>query len=269
MIWRNNYKETGVCFLMGGKRGQVAIFVIIAIVIVAAVAIIFLYPNLRIGITTGDFSPNNYLSTCMENSVRESIDILSKQGGYRNPEGYLIYNNEKIKYLCYASEYYQRCAVQQPMIKDHFEKELENMIDPEARECFESLKREYERRNYEISASNHQINVSVVPNVIEISLKSDVRVRKDELQENFDEFNIREDSEMYDLLMTAQNIIEFESTFGDSETTLYMQYYPELKIEKTKLGDGSKVYKLTNVVSEESFTFASRSQAWPPGYGLE
>jgi hypothetical protein len=48
-----------------------------------------------------------------------------------------------------------------------------------------------------------------------------------------------------------------------------MQYYPDLKIEKTKLSDGTTIYILSNVVSKDRFTFASRSLAWPPGYGLE
>ena len=74
---------------------------------------------------------------------------------------------------------------------------------------------------------------------------------------------------MYDLIMTSVSIIDYESTYGDSETTLYMQYYPDLKIEKTKLSDGTTIYVLTNVISKESFTFASRSLAWPPGYGIE
>lgn len=266
---RKNYKETGVCFYMRSKRGQVTIFVILALVIVVIVALIFLYPRIRTTFTTSDISPNTYLRTCIEPTIDKSTEILVKQGGYRNPEGYLDYKGEKIKYLCYTSEYYKTCTVQEPMIKNRFEKELETMIKPKAGECFAKLKEEYEDRNYQITGGNPTIKVSVIPNSINIEYSTELRIKKDDAEQRFDGFTARKESEMYDLLMIAQSIIDFESTYGDSETTLYLQYYPDLKIEKIKLGDGSKVYTLTNVVSGDKFTFASRSLAWPPGYGLE
>ena len=74
---------------------------------------------------------------------------------------------------------------------------------------------------------------------------------------------------MYELLFTAANIIDFESSLGDSATELYLQYYPDIKIYKNNLGDGSTIYKIENVISGESFTFASRSLAWPAGYGFD
>ena len=75
-------------------------------------------------------------------------------------------------------------------------------------------------------------------------------------------------SEMYDLLFIATNIVEHESQVGGSATELYLQYYPDLKIEKIKLTDGTTIYQLSNVVTGEQFSFASRSLAWPAGYGL-
>ena len=71
---------------------------------------------------------------------------------------------------------------------------------------------------------------------------------------------------MYDLLLIAESIVQFESTLGDSETTDYLNYYPDLSISKIKLGDGSKVYTLKDVVTNEQFRFATRSLVWPAGY---
>ena len=82
------------------------------------------------------------------------------------------------------------------------------------------------------------------------------------------DFEIELSSEIYFLLMTATSIVDFESTYGDSETRLYLLYYPNLVIEKNKLGDGSKIYKVREVTTKEEFIFASRSVAWPGGFGL-
>ena len=36
--------------------------------------------------------------------------------------------------------------------------------------------------------------------------------------------------------------------------------------EKIKLDDGTKIYEVSDVTTHETFTFASRSLVWPPGY---
>ena len=45
----------------------------------------------------------------------------------------------------------------------------------------------------------------------------------------------------------------------------YMIYYPHLRVEKKKQGDGSTVYVLTDKESEDKFIFASKSLVFPPG----
>ncbi len=250
------------------KRGQMAIFVIVAIVIVAAILIFFLYPGIRTNITGSEFTASSYLKDCIQPNVKESIDLLSKQGGYANPEGFIVYNDTKIKYLCYIEGYYKTCVIQQPMIKNHFESELNSLLAPKARACFTALEKEYEKRGYSVSSSSFDSKVELVPGQLKINFMAPITVTK-ESSNTYREFNVVLKSEMYDLLFTAASIIEFEATYGDSETTTYLQYYPNLKIEKTKLSDGSKIYRLTNVVTKETFTFASRSISWPPGYGLD
>ena len=64
------------------KRGQVTIFVIIALVIVAAILIVFLYPRLRATISGGELNPTNYLRSCIQPTIKENIQELSKTGGY-------------------------------------------------------------------------------------------------------------------------------------------------------------------------------------------
>jgi hypothetical protein len=56
-----------------------------------------------------------------------------------------------------------------------------------------------------------------------------------------------------------------EARYGNSETTIYMDYYHNLKVEKSEQTDGSTVYRLTDRKDGSVFQFASRSIAWPPG----
>lgn len=266
---RKDYKYYSHGFCMENKRGQLAIFVIIAIVIVALFLLLFFFRGKGpISPGTSVFSPQSYLQSCFGDELKKNVEMLSKQGGYENPEGYLDYDNAKIKYLCYTSENYKTCTIQQPLIKEHFESELNAKASSRIKQCVQNLKGEYEKRGYEVSLGNIDASVSFVPEKLLVAITAPITIKKADESRSFNGFDINIMSEMYSLLMTAVSIIDYEATYGDSETTLYMQYYPYLKIEKTRLSEGSKIYRLTNIVTSESFTFASRSLVWPPGYGF-
>jgi hypothetical protein len=251
-----------------GKRGQVAIYVIIAIVIVAVILVLVLFPGVRDTIAGGEFSPGSFLEDCVSEDVKSGVALLASQGGYADPEGFILHEGEKIKYLCYNSGNYETCVVQQPMIKNHFEMELGEIVTPRANECARELKEAYESRGYSVSSSSVSSQVSIIPGKIRVDFLAPMTVTKDSSQ-TFRDFDVELTSEMYDLLLTSQSIVEFESTYGDSETTLYLQYYPDLKIEKLKVDEGSTIYILGNFNTNEEFRFASRSLVWPPGYGIE
>ena len=267
-VEQNNYKENLTQEKMN-KRGQATIFIIIAVVIVVGIIILFfLAPDLGFNLR-GEIVPNEFLQEKIQDSVNSEIEILAKQGGYSNPEGAILYRGNNVKYLCYTAQYYLPCRVQQPMIKEHFEEELNSAVEQSVKENVGSLKSEYERRGFSVSGPETvESSVKIVPGEIRIDVKAPMTVTKDVTQ-NFNEFNIEMESQMYDLLMLATSIIDFESTYGDSETSLYMQYYPNLDIQKIKLGDGSTIYILRDVTTDEEFMFASRGLAWPGGYGFE
>jgi len=264
-----NYKHEVAENFMRNEKGQVAIFVIVALIIVAIILILLFYPKIPFIQPSAEVSPISFLKSCTAPEIKMQVKELADKGGYRNPEGNLTYGGEAIKYLCYTAENYKTCVVQQPLIKENFEKELNAIMKNKISECVDSLKQEYEKRGYDVSLSRSDAKVSFNPGNILVSISSPMTVKKEESSKSFSGFNIEMESQMYDLLMLSVSIVDYEATYGDSETTLYMQYYPDLKIEKIRLSEGSKIYRLTNVITNETFSFASRSLVWPQGYGLE
>ena len=258
---QKDYKEKSIKKTMN-KKGQVAIFVIVAIVIVGAVLVMFIFPEVNIFVE--DINPNAYLKDCIEPSTQEILSLLVRQGGYSEPENYLLYKGEKIQYLCYTVEDYLPCVIQQPLLVNKVAKEIKDHVEPKARECIKDLKARYENKGFVVDATPGEINVSIVPGSVNVDFISPMSVSKERTQ-TFQKFEVELETEIYDLLMTAVSILSFESTYGDSETTDYMKYYPNLKIEKTKLDDGT-IYKLSNVISKDNFAFATRSLMWPAGY---
>ena len=251
------------------KKGQIAIFVIIALAIVGAIIVIVSYPQISTIVSPKEISPQSYLSSCIEPDVKEAVEALARQGGEGNPSGYINYLNTKVKYLCYTSEYYKPCLIQQPLLISHFEDELSGILTPKAEQCAKSLINEYEKRGYSVSASKINSVVSLGSGKVKIGFLMPMTITNEETSKTFNGFDVSIENKIYDLLSIATSIVDYEATYGDSETTTYIGYYPDLKIEKIKLEDGVKIYKLTNVLTDEMFQFATRSLVWPPGYGLQ
>lgn len=242
------------------------IFIIIALAIVAVVVFLFAYPAIKgVGGIDAIQNPKVYLEQCVEPSLTRIMKQASAVGGDMVPTGYLEYQGQKIKYLCYTSEYYKTCVVQQPLIKDHFDDVITKEIKSSVQTCMKNLISEYESKGWSVSSGAMNISAEIVPNSIDIRVDAPMTLTKD-VSRTIKTFDLSFQSNMYEILYIATSIVEFESTYGDVETTTYLNYYPNVIIKKNQLGDGSVIYSIENVITKESFTFASRSLPWPPGY---
>ena len=125
--------------VVSSKRSQVTLFIIIAIVIVA---VIFLLFYSKISDVFVPSTPEIQLQSCVEDELEEAIELVSARGGSIEPEHGFMYGGENIEYLCYTNEYYQTCSNQQPLLKQHIEREILDYIEPEAKNCIENNKQE-------------------------------------------------------------------------------------------------------------------------------
>ncbi len=246
------------------KRSQVTIFIIIAILIVAVVLIFLFYPKIKTFV--GGEPPIKYLRTCTENSAEEAIKKISIQGGDLDPGKHIMYEGNKVSYLCYTNEYYKKCLMQKPFLKKHIQQEINDYVHPRVKACLESVKDEIEARGGSLDTEDTEIKTSIVPNSIIITVKSPMTIGKGEARTSVDEFNVDIDSNMYDLTSISSSIANWEARYGDSDPLTYMLYYPNVKIEKKKMSEGSTVYVLEHRLSEDKLVFASRSIALPSGY---
>jgi len=250
------------------KKGQVTIFIIIAVVIVVLGVLIYMfYPQIQEGLGFVEKNPQAFIQNCIEDKIKESITKLSSQGGSLSPEHYVMYNNEKIEYLCYTNEYYKTCVVQQPMLKKYIESEIQNEIKEEVEMCFDSMEENFQKRGYDVNLRKGAENVELLPKRVVATFNYSLTLTKGET-EKYDSFSVFLNNNLYELISIANSIITWEAKYGDAETTTYMNYYHDLKVEKKKQSDGTTIYIITDRNTENKFQFASRSVAWPPGYGV-
>lgn len=254
---------------MREKRGQVTVFVIIALILVV-VAILFylLYPQIKSTLGLDVKNPNQFIQDCMAGKIEAAKDKVSTQGGSVDPENYFLYKNEKIEYLCYTREYYLMCIVQEPLLKRHVEKEIKEELEKSVQGCFEDLESTFEKKGYGVTMKNGDFSIELLPERIVAKFNNSIVLTKGDSREEYKSFSVVLKDNLYELVSIANSIISMETEYGDSETTTYMNYYHDLKVNKLKQTDGTTIYILTNRITGDKFQFASRSLAWPPGYNL-
>ena len=249
------------------KRGQLTIFVILAIAIIAILVIVF-YPNIKkafIPPTISELIPKD----CVEKAVKDSLVPIMTHGGALNPQLYFNYNNISIGYLCYTSEWYKTCIMQKPFLKEDIERETLKNSSTKIKNCYDTMIENFKRNGYDVKLNgDEKIILSLEPKKVVVYSDMDLTLTKNDVKTtlNSNQLKININSNAYDLIMIASSILNFEARYGDSTPEDYMAFYPNLKVQKLKQSDGTKVYIINDRNTLETLNFATRSLAWPPGF---
>jgi len=172
------------------KRGQVTIFIIIAIILVAAVAGYFIFKDkIRIDKVPAHMQPiyTSFLQ-CLEEDTLVGADILMSQGGYIDlPEfepgsAYMPFSSQlnfvgnPIPYWYYVSG--NNVEKEQVPSKKDMERELEDFIEKEISACaFDT----YYDQGYEIYLEEPRARVEIQNKQLEVNLEMDLSVGKEEV----------------------------------------------------------------------------------------
>lgn len=256
------------------RGGQVAVFIIAGMIIVAGIVFFFLFRgNVVSKIGEGqEINMNSFLDSCIEDKTREAIEIIGLQGGLvNNPlskefkfEEEEVFRN--ISYLCYNQNYYLPCVNQEPMLIQHLKKEIENYISKDIENCFKDLTSSLEKQNYIVDVKYNGFEVELIPKKIIINLDGEIVLTKTEETSRQEGFKVIVPSRFYDLSIVVQEITSQEARFCNFEYLGYMMFYPQWNIDKLRTGDSTIIYTVEHKDSKEKFRFAVRSCAIPPGF---
>ncbi len=245
------------------KKGQMTLFVIIGIVIVVAAVLIYLFfPQIKSSLGFGSENPDAFMKNCLEKELNSKIELITSQGGSLNPEHYYMFKGEKIEYLCYTAEDYATCVMQQPMLKQHIEEEVKQAISSEVGTCLNELRSSFSSKGYDVKSSGNNYFVEIFPKKIAVTFNTSLVLIGDNTKA-YNNINIILDNNLFELISIANSIQNWEARYGDAETTIYMNYYHDTKVEKQVQIDGTTIYTLTNRETGEQLKFASRSGVIP------
>ena len=247
------------------KKGQITIFIILAILIVIAIVVLFFFLGRNYTQSRETQDTQSYIDKCIRDYLQVSAQKILEGGGKIEPQSYLMYKSEKYNYLCYQQNYYLTCVNQFPMLKSVVEDEIKKDIDFQVRKCFDNLKQDLQDNGFDVSDSSLDFSVELVPGRILVEVDKKIDINKAESSESFSKFDSQILSPLYGLVMIAREIVNQESQYCNFEYNGYMLLHPEYNIKRIDYDD-SKVYLLTDTKTGKLFKFAVRSCAFPPGF---
>lgn len=248
------------------KRGQIAIFIIIALLIVAALMLFFFVRRSPTVSVSQEFDASSFITQCIRDPVKKTIDTMLPQGGFVEPRDYKIYNDVKVIYLCKNVNYYEKCISQHPVYIGELEEEIHQNIKPDVASCLQALALDLTKRGYEINENKGEgFTVELKQNVVEIKIQKNITVTKNGEVLRFANFKTIIRDPTYNLATAAQEIARQEGQFCHFETLGYNLLYREIAIEKDIMSDSTKIYTLTDKESKKKLMIAIRGCAIPAG----
>ena len=108
------------------KKAQVTFFIILSILIVAAIvaiAMVFISIGKK---PAPHLNPMDVIKTCLKDEFGRSIPPILMQGGINLPEKYILFDFKEVEFLCYAEKEMQTCTIRHPLLKRFIEEEIKN-----------------------------------------------------------------------------------------------------------------------------------------------
>lgn len=253
--------------MIASKKAQMTIFFLVAIVLIATIAVLFIFQNKSLPTIyrTQSENPRVYIEKCARESAEEAINLLAAQGGFLEPQNYKLYEGKKIEYLCENEGYFEPCINQHPILINEIKKEIYNYSYSTVDKCFSDMKDKLIEKGIESEIGKMNMSVEIIPGRVRINVDREFKIKNKESTEIADNFDSEIASPLYELIMVANEIASQEAKYCYFEYVGYMLIYPNFDIKKTSLSDLTKIYKIKEIKSDKELNIAIRGCAVPAG----
>mgnify|MGYP001574177548 CR=1 FL=1 len=252
------------------KKGQITIFVIIALIIVVAIALFFALKQVSIspgggGIFGGPLSgqqTQTYIEDCAKKATSEILPEMYLKAGFINPSPFFIYDGEKIGYLCYTPFKNQLCINKHPVLNKEVEKVITDYITPKIQKCFSDIKEQLRDSDFRDSPAI-DINVFVEDKKIAVKIKKDIAYTFNDNSVQLSIFNTEVDSAFFDFIKLSSQIIDeeldcdCEKESCNADITRLNKNNREFEITKpVYTSEGIEIYNIKEILTQNEFKFA-------------
>lgn len=248
------------------KKGQLTIFVIIALIIVVAIVLLFVIVKKPFAPTISVENPKIYIEDCIKKALEKNEKLILDKNFYLSlNSNFILYSEEKVPYLCISGQFYVPCVNQEPMLIELVRKELEDLTRKDAEICFSDLISQFRKDGYNVQDGNMDFNIAFKTGIISAEVKRSIIVEKNEDKRAIEGWTSEIASPIFEFLDTTRNIVNFESTLCEFDNLNWMKYYPEIIVRKFVTSDQSKIYSLEDKLTEKEIKFAVKTCVLPAG----
>ncbi len=254
------------------KRGQVAIFVIIGIVIIILVALMFLgRKEYGIGISAPLFLNSKLtpvqknVESCIDKATQTTIQEFAYQGGDLNPLKYVTYQNKKIKYLCYNIPNDNNCINMLPPFEAMIS-QLQERIDNDIKKCVDTDLPKSNIGAYEAEVGIPKTGISTIGTSVIIKVDYPVKLTKEGTTAQLSPITKEINAPLFILYRTTYDIIEAQARTGFFDQLIYMLSKKGeviINVDKSPSAGnvGDIIYKINQKDSNFEFWFAVEGDA--------
>ncbi len=246
------------------KRGQVAIWVILGIVLVATIILFFIISRdnsiVNLPGSEGTLEIQSFIGSCVRSDVLEAIDIMLPQGGFITPKNPAFFDGRNIEYTCYNKGNFAPCIHQHPLLLNEMKLEIGNYVAPKLNECFEMMREEYSSRSTEVYISpEFDISVGLERDKVILKIEREISLRSREETRRINDLRIEIVSPAYNLALIAMEIADQEAKYCYFEFVGYNVIYPRYEVEQYSMSDSTNIYTIRDLESGKEMSIATRS----------
>ncbi len=240
------------------KKGQVTIFIIVAILIIAAVGIYFLVRNniSQTNVPSEFEGIYNDFVVCLEENLESGVGILESQGGYIYLPGYvsgseympfssqLDFLGVSVPYWYYVSG--NNIEREQVPSVNSMEKDLETFIENRAINCFP----ENFDSDLEISLGEPNAKIGIKKDEVQMNLKADLVLTRGDSTAEISSHEVIVETELGKLHSNAVKVYEEEqkSMFLENYTLDILNLYAP--VDGVEFSCASKVWSVPGIFED-------------------
>ena len=224
------------------KKGQLTLFIILAILIVGGIAVFFLVSNSSIISAPNSKFPeiNSFIENCIKETTMEAIYFNSLQGGYYKtlPKMYSFIPLEYFK----VPVYFKEGKANIPKL-EMIEAELSKYVSENFVSCINLLNNSFSEKGIVILPGKlKSVQTSILPDEVLVRVDYPITVSSNEFSVNLRNFEGRADFDFEKIMGDISSFIEIQKTNPKFILFTQMEDFSEengLEIESFKMGNTS------------------------------
>lgn len=171
------------------KRGQVTIFIIVAILLIAIVAFFYISSNSSNSSLGAEQIPSNIepvyrdFQSCFEKASDEGIHYIATHGGY-----YEVPYETSIRYFTEEIPYYFLDSKGHIPSRNLVEKELSKYISDNLKDCFNL--ENYKEKGFSINGKNYSIFANIDEKIVNVKMADTLTIAKGNDTSEFDNIEL-------------------------------------------------------------------------------